>query len=148
MIDLSHCTVKYSENELKSQWQFNQLILIQLWVWNFLVKKLFGWAVVLNEITLTVTSAWRWHHHAVWGAFLVRTGQTGQKGASWEPDPQCQDTWLGRRFTMSQQPDPFGSLWRHVTVAAHRQSLTTLTEIDRICREEWQNIPSSTLLCA
>lgn len=148
MMDLCHCTIKY----YKVHWKWIKVTMIiesanfnTTRVCNFLVKKLFGWAVVLNEITLTIKSTWGWHHHAVWGAFLIRTGQNG---ASWEPGPECQDIRLGRRFAMGQRADAFGSLWRHVTVTAHQQSLTTLTEVERICREEWQKKPSSTLLYA
>ena len=44
----------------------------------------------------------------------------------------------------SQSPDlsnPKENLWRDLKMAVHRQSPSNLTELERICREEWQNIP-------
>ncbi len=45
----------------------------------------------------------------------------------------------------SQRPDlnPIEHLWRDLKMAVHRQSPFNLTELERICKEEWQKIPQS-----
>ncbi|KAL0148569.1 hypothetical protein M9458_056116 [Cirrhinus mrigala] len=75
----------------------------------------------------------------------------------------AQDLRLGRRFTLqqdndpkhnnsvtvlewpSQSPDlnPIEHLWRDLKMAVHQRLLSTLTELERICKEEWQRIPKS-----
>ena len=84
----------------------------------------------------------------------------------------AQDLRLGRRFTFqqdntlstqprqcrwlkdnsvnvlewpSQSPDlnPIKHLWRDLKMAVHRWSPSNLTELERICRDEWQKIPKS-----
>ncbi len=85
----------------------------------------------------------------------------------------AQDLRLGRRFTFqqdndpkhtakitkewlhnnsvtvlewpSQSPDlnPIEHLWRHLKMAVHQRSPSNLTELERICKEEWQRIPKS-----
>ncbi len=85
----------------------------------------------------------------------------------------AQDLRLGRRFTFqqdndprhtakitkewlhnnsvtvlewpSQSPDlnPFEHLWRDLKMAVHQRLPSNLTELERICKEEWQRIPKS-----
>uniref|UniRef100_A0A7N9AQB8 Transposase n=1 Tax=Mastacembelus armatus TaxID=205130 RepID=A0A7N9AQB8_9TELE len=85
----------------------------------------------------------------------------------------AQDLRLGRRFTFqqdndpkhtakitkewlrnnsvtvldwpSQSPDlnPIEHLWRDLKMAVHQRSPSNLTELERICEEEWQRIPKS-----
>uniref|UniRef100_A0A7N8YDG6 Coiled-coil domain containing 138 n=1 Tax=Mastacembelus armatus TaxID=205130 RepID=A0A7N8YDG6_9TELE len=85
----------------------------------------------------------------------------------------AQDLRLGRRFTFqqdndpkhtakitkewhrnnsvtvldwsSQSPDlnPIEHLWRDLKMAVHQRSPSNLTELERICKEEWQRIPKS-----
>ncbi|KAG2463554.1 TC1A transposase, partial [Polypterus senegalus] len=45
----------------------------------------------------------------------------------------------------SQSPDlnPIVHLWRDLTMAVHQCSPSNLTELERICKEEWQRIPKS-----
>ncbi len=85
----------------------------------------------------------------------------------------AQDLRLGRRFTFqqdndpkhtakitkewlhnnsvtvlewpSQSPDlnPIEHLWRDLKIAVHQRLPSNLTELERICKEEWQRIPKS-----
>ncbi len=85
----------------------------------------------------------------------------------------AQDLRLGRRFTFqqdndpkhtakitkewlhnnsvtvlewpSQSPDlnPIEHLWRDLKMAVHQRLPSNLTELERICKEEWQRIPKS-----
>ncbi len=85
----------------------------------------------------------------------------------------AQDLRLGRRFTFqqdndtkhtakitkewlhnnsvtvlewpSQRPDlnPIEHLWRDLKMAVHQRLPSNLTELERICKEEWQRIPKS-----
>ncbi len=87
--------------------------------------------------------------------------------------PVPQDLRLGRRFTFqqdndpkhtakitkewlhnnsvtvlewpSQSPDlnPIEHLWRDLKMAVHQRLPSNLTELERICKEEWQRIPKS-----
>ena len=43
----------------------------------------------------------------------------------------------------SQSPDlnPIEHLWRDLKIAVHRRSPSNLTELERICREEWEKLP-------
>ncbi|KAI3374619.1 hypothetical protein L3Q82_021193 [Scortum barcoo] len=45
----------------------------------------------------------------------------------------------------SQSPDlnPIEHLWRDLKMAVHQRSPSNLTELERICKEEWQRIPKS-----
>ncbi|CAM4730116.1 unnamed protein product [Leuciscus chuanchicus] len=45
----------------------------------------------------------------------------------------------------SQSPDlyPIEHLWRDLKMAVHQRLPSTLTELERICKEEWQRIPKS-----
>jgi hypothetical protein len=45
----------------------------------------------------------------------------------------------------SQNPDlnPIEHLWRDLKMAVHRRSPSNLTELERICKEEWQKLPQS-----
>ena len=45
----------------------------------------------------------------------------------------------------SQSPDlnPIEHLWRDLKMAVHQRSPSNLTELERICKEEWQKIPKS-----
>ncbi|KAI4874838.1 hypothetical protein NFI96_025970 [Prochilodus magdalenae] len=48
----------------------------------------------------------------------------------------------------SQSPDlnPIQHLWRDLKMAVHQRSPSNLTELQRICKEEWQKIPKSRLI--
>ncbi|CAJ0923267.1 unnamed protein product [Ranitomeya imitator] len=50
----------------------------------------------------------------------------------------------------SQSPDlnPIEHLWRDQKMAVHQRSPSNLTELERICKEEWQRIPKSRLVMA
>ncbi len=93
-------------------------------------------------------------------------------GISWTKTC-AQDLRLGRRFTFqqdndpkhtakitkewlhnnsvtvlewpSQSPDlnPTEHLWRDLKMAVHQRLPSNLTELERICKEEWQRIPKS-----
>jgi transposase len=43
----------------------------------------------------------------------------------------------------SQRPDlnPIKHLWRDLKIAVQRRSPSNLTEIERICRVEWEKLP-------
>jgi transposase len=43
----------------------------------------------------------------------------------------------------SQSPDlnPIEHLWRDLKIAMQQRSPSNLTELERICREEWQKLP-------
>ncbi len=45
----------------------------------------------------------------------------------------------------SQSPDlnPIEHLWRDLKMAVHQRLPSNLTELERICKEEWQMIPKS-----
>ena len=45
----------------------------------------------------------------------------------------------------SQSPDlnPIEHLWRDLKMAVHQRSPSNLTELERVCKEEWQRIPKS-----
>uniref|UniRef100_A0AAZ3PJB8 Tc1-like transposase DDE domain-containing protein n=1 Tax=Oncorhynchus tshawytscha TaxID=74940 RepID=A0AAZ3PJB8_ONCTS len=45
----------------------------------------------------------------------------------------------------SQSPDlnPIEHLWRDLKIAVQRRSPSNLTELERICREEWEELPKS-----
>uniref|UniRef100_A0A9J7YBH3 Tc1-like transposase DDE domain-containing protein n=1 Tax=Cyprinus carpio carpio TaxID=630221 RepID=A0A9J7YBH3_CYPCA len=45
----------------------------------------------------------------------------------------------------SQSPDlnPIEHLWRDLKIAVHQRLPSNLTELERICKEEWQRIPKS-----
>ncbi len=85
----------------------------------------------------------------------------------------AQDLRLGRRFTFQQENDPkhtakitkewlhnnsvtvlewpsqspdlnpIEHLWRDLKMAVHQRLPSNLTELERICKEEWQRIPKS-----
>ncbi len=85
----------------------------------------------------------------------------------------AQDLRLGRRFTFQQDNDPkhtakitkewlhnnsmtvlewpslspdlnpIEHLWRDLKMAVHQRLPSNLTELERICKEEWQRIPKS-----
>ncbi len=67
----------------------------------------------------------------------------------------AQDLRLGRRWLHnnsvtvlewpSQSPDlnPIEHLWRDLKMAVHQRLPSNLTELERICKEEWQRIPKS-----
>ena len=44
----------------------------------------------------------------------------------------------------SQSPDlnTIEHLWRDLKIAVQRRSPSNLTELERICREEWENLPN------
>ena len=43
----------------------------------------------------------------------------------------------------SQSPDfnPIEHFWRDLTIAVQRRSPSNLTELERVCREEWEKLP-------
>ncbi|ROL52341.1 Transposable element Tcb2 transposase [Anabarilius grahami] len=45
----------------------------------------------------------------------------------------------------NQSPDlnPIEHLWRDLKMAVHQRLPSNLTELERICKEEWQRIPKS-----
>ena len=45
----------------------------------------------------------------------------------------------------SQRSDlnPIENLWKDLNVAAHRFSASNLTELEQICKEEWEKLPKS-----
>ncbi len=58
--------------------------------------------------------------------------------------------WLHNNFVTvlewpSQSPDlnPIEHLWRDLKMAVHQRLPSNLTELERICKEEWQRIPKS-----
>lgn len=58
--------------------------------------------------------------------------------------PRQRRTGLGTALWMSLSgPDlnPIKPLWRAMKLAVHQLSSSSLTELERICREEWQKIP-------
>ena len=83
------------------------------------------------------------------------------------PRAGAQDLRLGRRFTFQQDNDPkhtakttqqwlrdnsecsrvaqsepgLEHLWRDMKIAVQRRSPFNLTELERICREEWERLP-------
>ena len=44
-----------------------------------------------------------------------------------------------------QSPDlnPIENLWKDLKIAVHRHSPSNLTELEKICKEEWEKIPKS-----
>jgi transposase len=48
----------------------------------------------------------------------------------------------------SQSPDlnPIKHLWRDLEISVQQRSPSTLTELERICREEWEKLPK--YMCA
>ena len=64
----------------------------------------------------------------------------------------AQDLKLGRRFTFQQDNNPkhtaktmqdlaIEHLWRDLKIPVQRRSPSNLTELERICREEWEKLP-------
>ncbi len=58
--------------------------------------------------------------------------------------------WLHNNYVTvlewpSQSPDlnPIEHLWRDLKMAVHQRLPSNLTELERICKEEWQRIPKS-----
>ena len=45
--------------------------------------------------------------------------------------------------SQSSDLNPIKHLWRDLEMAVHWRSLSNLTELERICRQEWQEIPKS-----
>ena len=41
----------------------------------------------------------------------------------------------------SQSLDPIEHLWRNLEIAVEQRSPSDLTELERICREEWKKLP-------
>ena len=39
--------------------------------------------------------------------------------------------------------NPIEHLWRDLKIAVQRQSPSNLTELERICREEWEKLPKN-----
>ena len=54
------------------------------------------------------------------------------------------DKALNVREWTSQSPDlnPTEHLWRDLKIAVQQQSPSNLTELERICREEWEKLPN------
>ncbi|XP_054650229.1 28S ribosomal protein S23, mitochondrial isoform X2 [Dunckerocampus dactyliophorus] len=53
---------------------------------------------------------------------------------------------FNRTMTLSTQSpylSPIEHLWRDLKMAVHQRSPSNLTELERICKEEWQRIPKS-----
>uniref|UniRef100_A0A9J8DC93 Tc1-like transposase DDE domain-containing protein n=1 Tax=Cyprinus carpio carpio TaxID=630221 RepID=A0A9J8DC93_CYPCA len=65
-------------------------------------------------------------------------------------DNDPKHTWLHNNSVTvlewpSQSPDlnPIEHLWRDLKMAVHQRLPSNLTELERICKEEWQRIPKS-----
>ena len=59
---------------------------------------------------------------------------------------KCKSDWdksLNVLEWPSQSPDlnPIEHLWRDLKIAVQRRSPSNLTELERICREEWEKLP-------
>jgi hypothetical protein len=39
-------------------------------------------------------------------------------------------------------------LWRHLNIAVHQHSPSNLTELEAICREEWEKLPKYKLVAS
>uniref|UniRef100_A0AAZ3QDF4 Tc1-like transposase DDE domain-containing protein n=1 Tax=Oncorhynchus tshawytscha TaxID=74940 RepID=A0AAZ3QDF4_ONCTS len=46
-----------------------------------------------------------------------------------------------RTMILSPDLNPIEHLWRDLKIAVQRRSPSNLTELERICREEWEKLP-------
>ena len=118
--------------------------------------------------------AWWWQRHVVGMFFSGRGWETSQDRGKDEWNKvqkkknllqSAQDRRLGKRFTFqqdndpqprqcrnvlewpSQSPDlnPIEHLWRDLKIAVQRHSQFNLTELERICRENFEKLPKYTV---
>ena len=45
--------------------------------------------------------------------------------------------------SQSRDLNPIENLWKDFKIAVHRHSPSNLTELEQICKEEWQKLPKS-----
>jgi len=120
-----------------------------------------------QALLITCPIAWWWQHHAV-GVLRQLVAIEGKMNAAKYRDildenlfQSALDLRLGRRFTFQQDNapkhtakrnnsetvlewpslNPIEHLWRDLKMAVHQCLPSNLTELERICKEEWQRIP-------
>ena len=74
----------------------------------------------------------------------LRTSDCGEGSPSnWTMNLSTQSRQRRSGFGTSQSPDLnlIEHLWRDLKIAVQRHSPSNLTELERICREEWEKLP-------
>ena len=64
----------------------------------------------------------------------------------WTIWPECQASCLEETWHQSPDLNEIEQLWRDLKIAVQRRSPSNLTELERICREEWEKFPK--YMCA
>jgi len=44
---------------------------------------------------------------------------------------------------LTPELNPIENLWKDLKIAVHRRSPSNLTELEQICKEEWEKLPKS-----